>query len=60
MFKDVLQHANLSHWAEAGLLVFFVVFVGVSIWAMTRPKKTVQQWAEIPLNSGEPRRGNDE
>lgn len=51
MFKDVLNHSNLTYWAEAGLVVFFAVFVLTAIWAMTRPKKLVREWAAIPLAS---------
>jgi len=49
MFKEVLNHSDLSHWAEAGLIVFFSVFVGVTVWSMTRSRKLVRQWAMLPL-----------
>ena len=49
MFKEVLNHSDLSHWAEAGLIVFFAVFVGVTVWSMTRSRKLVRQWAMLPL-----------
>lgn len=55
MFKDVLNHANLAHWAEAGLIIFFTVFVGVMLWAFTRSRKTIHNWALIPLEDGQPR-----
>ena len=49
MFKDVLQHANLAHWTEVGLVIFFVVFLLTSLWALTRSREQVRRWAEIPL-----------
>jgi hypothetical protein len=61
MFKEVLNHANLAHWAEMGLLIFFVVFVGVSIWAFTRSRETIRNWALLPLEDETPgRRNTDE
>lgn len=52
MFKDVLNHANLTLWAEAGLVVFFLVFVGVAVWTFTRSRKQVEEWSAIPLSGG--------
>jgi hypothetical protein len=55
MFKEVLNHADLAHWAEAGLVIFFAVFILVTLWAMTRSRRTLQDWALIPLEDGSPR-----
>jgi hypothetical protein len=52
MFTDVLTHADLTHWAEMGLVIFVMVFVGTSLWAMSRPKGQVEEWAAIPLSNG--------
>ncbi|MEM8782357.1 MAG: cbb3-type cytochrome c oxidase subunit 3 [Planctomycetota bacterium] len=52
MFKDILSDANLTAFATWGLVIFVAVFVGVTIWALTRPKKTVDQWSGIPLKEG--------
>jgi hypothetical protein len=62
MFKDVLIHADLSHWAEAGLVIFFVIFVGAMIWTLTRPRRMVEEWARLPLHDSHPELGdnNDE
>ena len=53
MYKDVLNHANLTHWAEMGLVIFFVVFVGTALWALTRPRREIQRWSALPLEAGE-------
>ena len=53
MFKDVLRHADLVQWAEMGLVIFFVTFIGAVVWAMTRPRRDVKHWAALPLE-GEP------
>ena len=51
MFKDVLRHApDLATWAEMGLVIFFAVFIGAVVWALTRPRKEVRQWAALPLD----------
>ena len=55
MFKDVLTHANMVHWAEMGLVIFFAVFVLTTAWAMTRPKRQVEQWSAIPLTADDGR-----
>jgi hypothetical protein len=52
MFKDVLNHAHLTYWAEAALVLFFLTFVAVFIWVMTRPRKQVQRWSSLPLDAG--------
>jgi cbb3-type cytochrome oxidase subunit 3 len=53
MFNDVLTHANMTHWAEMGLIVFFAVFVLTTVWALTRTKDQVQQWSALPLTAGD-------
>ena len=49
MFKDVLRHADLATWAEMGLVIFFLTFIGAVVWAMTRRRDEVKQWAALPL-----------
>ena len=49
MFKEVMTHMNLGDLSTAGLILFFVVFVAVSFYAMTRPPAQAEQWARIPL-----------
>jgi hypothetical protein len=53
MFKDVLNHAHLAHWAEAGLLIFFVTFIGIALWTLTCSRKKLDRWAELPLDRSE-------
>ncbi len=54
MYKDVLQHANLVHWAEYGLVIFFVVFIVTTIWVYTRSRRDVDHWSKLPLNDEPP------
>jgi cbb3-type cytochrome oxidase subunit 3 len=63
MFKDVLNHMDLSALTTAGLLLFFIVFIAVSLYAFTRPTSQAQRWARIPLtreNDDRPVRRNEE
>lgn len=55
MFKDVLQHMDLALLSSAGLLIFFGVFIAIVIWAVSRPKEQVREWAKLPLSGGEER-----
>ena len=49
MYKDILTHMNVTWCAEAGLVIFVLVFLGATAWALTRKKTFVQQWAVLPL-----------
>lgn len=55
MFKDVLQHMDLALLRDAGLLIFFICFIAIVIWAVSRPKEQVRKWARLPLTGGEER-----
>lgn len=60
MFKEVLQHMDLSALTSAGLIIFFIVFLFVTFYALTRSRSQAQQWAQIPLTSDNPRRTREE
>jgi hypothetical protein len=51
MFKEVITHMSLGDLSTAGLLLFFVVFVAVALYAMTRSPAQAEQWARIPLTA---------
>ena len=58
MFKDVLNHmAGASNYASIGLVIFFVVFIGITVNALTRSKRDVAHWSTLPLEESnkEPR-----
>jgi hypothetical protein len=54
MFKDVLNHAHLSIYAEIGLVIFAVVFVSIVLRAMFAKRSDIQRWSEIPLDDSPP------
>jgi len=49
MFKDVLTHMDLGDLTTAGLLLFFVVFVAVVVYALTRTPRQAHHWSHLPL-----------
>ena len=49
MFKELFTHIDLGRIGEAGMLLFLVTFVAVTIRAMTRSRNEVEQWANLPL-----------
>jgi cbb3-type cytochrome oxidase subunit 3 len=55
MVRDVLGWLDYSACAEASLLGFILVFIAVTVHAMTRDQKTIQQNAEIVLDDFENR-----
>jgi hypothetical protein len=58
MFKDVLNHANLSIFAEVGLVIFTVVFVVIVLRAVMAKRADVKRWSELPLDDSQPPKPN--
>lgn len=51
MFKDVLNHVgSFTGYAEVGLVIFFAVFVFVTLRAVLTPRKVSREWSELPLH----------
>lgn len=53
MLRDVVAGADFSMNAVIALLVFFLVFLGLTVWVFSRRQKTVDRWAELPLDDDE-------
>ncbi|MEZ6016496.1 MAG: hypothetical protein R3F49_15365 [Planctomycetota bacterium] len=49
MLKEVLSDGSLTHFATIGLVMFVAVFVGVTIWVLTRTKGEIQTWSRLPM-----------
>jgi len=63
MLQEILSDGALSHFATIGLVIFVAVFLGVTVWILTRSKREVRQWSELPLAGDDdeprqPRRGH--
>ena len=55
MFKDVLNHmAGAADYASIGLIIFFAVFVLVTIRALVQSRQSVSEWSQLPLNDETP------
>jgi len=52
MIKLAMTDTSLALFAAIGLVVFFVVFVGVIVWALTRPGRAITNWSSLPLADG--------
>ena len=50
---SILSFVDPSRLGEAGLVTFFTVFVGMTVWAMTRRRQEIDRWSALPLE-GEP------
>jgi hypothetical protein len=52
-FKDVLNSmsANLT---EVALVIFFLAFLAIVVWTITRPRKEVDRWANLPNDNSGP------
>ena len=53
MLRYVVAGADFSTNAVIALIVFFLVFVGLTAWVLSRRQKTVDRWAELPLDDDE-------
>ncbi len=54
MFKELFKldpnsYDFIALLANTGMVIFFLVFVSVSIFALTRKKKDVARWSRIAL-----------
>ncbi|MEM6673551.1 MAG: cbb3-type cytochrome c oxidase subunit 3 [Planctomycetota bacterium] len=49
MLKDIMGGSGLTVFATAGLVIFVIVFVGITVWALTRKQRKIDQWSRIPL-----------
>ena len=51
---DVMSAAGLSSWAELGLIISFVTFMGIVAWVMLRRKSSWDHARHLPLESEQP------
>lgn len=50
---------DLAVYPEVGLILFFVVFVAVTVRALRRTRPEVSRWARLPLEDGPGEAGRD-
>lgn len=49
MFKEVFRSLDLQWLGNLALLMFFACFVAIVVWAMTRPRKQMDECSALPL-----------
>ncbi|MEM6329839.1 MAG: cbb3-type cytochrome c oxidase subunit 3 [Planctomycetota bacterium] len=52
MIKNALSDSGMPALAAFGLLMFVAIFVGVTVWALTRRRRQVERWSSLPLVDG--------
>ena len=52
MIKEALDGAGMAPLAIAGLLLFVVVFCGITAWTLSRSRRQVATWSSLPLADG--------
>lgn len=53
MLKEVLRSLQTATMLEISLVVFFLIFVGIVVWALTRKRKDVDHWSRLPVDDNE-------
>lgn len=46
----MMEKVVALHSAEIGLIMFFVSFVAIALWTITRTRKEVDDWSTLPLS----------
>jgi cbb3-type cytochrome oxidase subunit 3 len=55
MFSDNLETIEgVSIYPIIGLILFFLIFIGIVIWALKADKKYIKKMENIPLDNEEP------
>jgi len=45
----MLKELITSHSAETGLVLFVISFIAITVYAITRSKKELDRWSDLPL-----------
>ena len=48
-----MLHFILNHSAETGLVLFFVCFAAIALFAATRTRGQLDGWARLPLGNND-------
>ncbi|MEM7624838.1 MAG: hypothetical protein AAF333_04340 [Planctomycetota bacterium] len=49
-FKEIFESTSADTLSSVALVIFVSVFVLVTLWVLTRKKKTVERWSSLPLH----------
>ena len=53
MHRDVISNADLSQFAEYGLVIFVTVFILIILRALFMKKERVEHMEKLPLDDGQ-------
>lgn len=54
MYKYLLQSVENMNWLAAfSLVLFVIIFLGTTIWIMTRKKDFIDKMSKLPLEDDE-------
>ena len=60
MFKEIFNHTTADTLSSIALLIFVAVFLTITTWAVTRRKRTIDAWSNMPLNDDVPQDPHDQ
>jgi hypothetical protein len=50
MKTEVLAHADMAHWAIAGMFLFIAAFALMTLRALVTPRAELERQARLPLD----------
>lgn len=53
-FKEIFESTSADTLSSVALVIFVAVFVSVTVWVLTRKKRTIQKWSGMPLDDETP------
>lgn len=48
--SDIMSQMGLASYAEAGLLIFFLTFIGIAVYVYRTPSAEAAKCSRIPLS----------
>lgn len=54
MLTEAMSAADLTTYAEIGLLIFVIVFVGIVLHTVLQPRDRMETLARMPIEDREP------
>ena len=52
MIKEAIRTLEIALFGEIALVIFVMVFVAWTVWALMQSRQTVRRWAGLALDDG--------
>ncbi|QOV88405.1 hypothetical protein [Humisphaera borealis] len=49
MYKESFQALDLTSLGVTALVIFFVTFISMAIWAAAQQREDIRRWSALPL-----------